>query len=197
MRGTATLLAVAIAPQAMTAVGDLEPGVADCKAWESALAADATLAGAAGAYRLTVVDGHSSGKRKETNGTLLLVPSSFAPDAWSPASNPLSGAADIDLRAVGAFPAGDPGSKDPAAPGVLVLESRQGDAPHILLRLGADANRPESPLFDGSYAVLEVRRITPSGFAGTWRSAADGLAASGHFCASRSGNAPAFLTKPP
>ena len=52
-------------------------------------------------------------------------------------------------------------------------------------------NRPDSPLFDGSYAVLEVRRITASGFQGVWRSAVDGLAASGHFCAWRSGDAPA------
>lgn len=190
MRGVAAPFAVAIAPLAMAAIADAGAGVADCEATESALAADATLAGAAGTYRLTLVGGGSRAKLREVSGTLVLVPTAFAPDAFSPSSSPLSGATDIDLRAVGAFPAGDPGSKDPAAPGVLVLESRHGDAPRILLRLGADANRPESPLFDGGYAVLDVRRVAASGFAGTWRSAALGLAASGHFCAWRSGGEP-------
>lgn len=185
--GVAALFAVAIAPQAVTGITDAEPGVADCQAPESALAADATLAGSAGAYRLTLVGDGSGGKLQSASGTLVLAPSTFAANAYSPSSNPLSGATDINLRAVGAFSAGDPSSKDPAAPGVLVLESRHGDAPRILLRFGADANRPESPLFDGAYTVLEVRRITASGFAGIWRSAVDRLAASGHFCAWRSG----------
>lgn len=190
LRGVAALLAVAIAPQAITAIADAEPDVADCQAPESALAADATLAGAAGAYRLTLVGGRSGGELREAGGTLVLMPSTFGPDAFSPSSSPLSGATDVDLRAVGAFPPGDAGSKDPAAPGVLVLESHDGDTPRILLRLGADANRPDSPLFDGSYAVLEVRRITASGFAGIWRSAVDRLAASGHFCAWQLGGEP-------
>ena len=168
-----------------------------CRPVEGGLAAGATLAAAVGTYRLVLTGQRPGVELRTASGTLVLVPSVFDPAAFRPASAPLRGAADIDLRAVGAFPAGDPGSKDPAAPGVLVLESREGGAPRILLRLGADANRPESPLFDGSYTVLEVRRVTPAGFAGTWRSAADGLTASGHFCASRSGNAPAVLTKRP
>lgn len=190
MRGVAALFAIAIAPLAMAAIADAETGVADCEATESTLDADATLAGAAGAYQLTLVGGRSGGKLPEARGTLVLMPSTFGPDAFSPSSSPLSGATDVDLRAVGAFPPGDAGSQDPAAPGVLVLESRDGDTPRILLRLGADANRPDSPLFDGSYAVLEVRRITASGFAGIWRSAVDRLAASGHFCAWRLGGEP-------
>ncbi len=196
-QASALLLAASLASHGawLSAGPDQASETRPCLPVEGGLAAGATLAGAAGTYQLVLTGRRTRGKLRTVSGALVLVPSVFDPAAFKPALAPLRGAADIDLRAVGAFPAGDVGSKDPAAPGVLVLESRQGDAPRILLRLGADANRPESPLFDGSHAVLEVRRIAASGFAGTWRSAADGLAASGHFCAWRSGDAPAVLTK--
>lgn len=168
-------------------LADTESGAQDCQQTEATLADESTLAGAAGSYRLSMVGGRTDGKRGSAAGSLRLVPSAFAADAFSPAANPLSGSTDINLLAVGAFPIGDPGSVDPKAPGVLVLESRQNDAPHILLRLGADANQPDSPLFDGGYTVLEVREISASGFAGVWRSAVDDLMASGHFCAWRQG----------
>ena len=157
----------------------------ECLPTGAALAADATLGAAAGAYRLTMVGGRPGEAPRSASASLVLAPSTFGADAFAPSSNPLAGATDIDLRAVGAFPVGDPASRDPAAPGVIVLESRQGNDARILLRLGADANRPDSPLFDGGYAVLEVREITAAGFAGDWRSAADGTMASGHFCARR------------
>lgn len=165
---------------------DPAPETQPCQPAEGVLAAGATLAGAAGTYRLILVGQQAQGKTRTMSGSLVLMPSAFDPAAFEPASNPLSGAADINLRAVGAFPPGDPGSKNPEAPGVLVLESREGGAPRILLRLGADANRQDSPLFDGGYTVLEVREIKPRGFAGEWRSAANGHSASGHFCALRS-----------
>ena len=157
-----------------------------CEPTQGVLAAGATLAGAAGTYRLILVGRQAQGKARTVSGSLVLMSSGFDPDAFKPALNPLSGVANINLRAVGAFPAGDPGSKDPEAPGVLVLESREGNAPRILLRFGADANRPDSPLFDGGYTVLDVRKITARGFAGEWRSAANGRSARGHFCARRS-----------
>ena len=152
-----------------------------CHPAQNVLAADATLTDAAGAYRLTLVAQQRSGKSPSVAGSLLLQP--WSSDAFAPASSPLRGATDIDLEAVGAVSVGDPGSKDPAAPGVLVLESRQDGAPRILLRLGSDANRADQPLFDGGFAVLEVAEITTSGFAGKWRSGAEGQFASGHFCA--------------
>ena len=155
----------------------------ECQPSSAALAGGTTLSASAGAYRLTMVGGRPGEALRSASASLLLAPSSFGADAFAPAANPLTGATDIDLRAVGAFPIGDPASRDPAAPGVVVLESRQGNDARILLRLGADANRPDSPLFDGGYTVLEVREITAAGFAGDWRSAADGTMASGHFCA--------------
>ena len=160
-----------------------ESSSGECLPTGAVLAADATLGAAAGAYRLIMVGGRPGEEARTASASLVLAPSSFGADAFAPAANPLTGATDIDLRAVGAFPIGDPASRDPAAPGVVVLESRQGNGVQILLRLGADANRPDSPLFDGGHAVLEVREITAAGFAGDWRSTAEGMMASGHFCA--------------
>ena len=193
----ALLLAAALASHGarVSAGPDRAAETRPCRPVEGGLAAGATLAGAAGTYRLVLTGQGTGAKLGTASGTLVLVPSAFDPAAFQPASAPLRGATDIDLRAVGAFPAGDAASRDPAAPGVVVLQWREDGAPRILLRLGADANRPDGPLFDGSHAVLEVRRTSASGFAGAWRSAADGVAASGHFCAWRSGDAPAVLTK--
>ena len=178
------LAALILASAAWTGIAfSAESSSGECPPTGAVLAADATLGAAAGAYRLTMVGGRPGEAPRTAIASLVLAPSSFGADAFAPAANPLTGATDIDLRAVGAFPVGDPASRDPAAPGVVVLESRQGNAARILLRLGADANRPDSPLFDGGYAILEVREITAAGFAGDWRSAAGGMMASGHFCA--------------
>ena len=154
-----------------------------CLPTEGTLAADASLAGAAGGFSLTLVARQAHGKGGAVTGSLVLEP--WDSDAFLPASSPLRGATDIDLEAVGAVRVGDPGSKDWAAPGVLVLESHQGGTARILLRLGADANRAGEPLFDGGYAVLEVAEIIASGFAGSWRSGVEGHSVSGHFCATR------------
>ena len=143
-----------------------------CRPAEDALAAGATLAGAAGTYRLTLVGRSPDGGRRAASGSLRLWPSALK--AFAPATNPLRGATDLKLRAVGAVPVGDPGSENPAAPGVLVLESLQ--------------DRPGEALFDGGHTVLEVREIGASGFAGEWRSGVDAKRASGPFCAWRSGD---------
>ncbi len=184
----ALLFAATLAlPTAWVSAGpDPASEIQPCQPTQGVLAAGATLAGAAGRYRLILIGQQAQGKARTVSGSLVLMSSGFDPDAFKPALNPLSGVTNINLRAVGAFPAGDPGSKDPEAPGVLVLESREGGAPRILLRLGADANRPGSPLFDGGYTVLEVREISARGFAGEWRSATNGHSAAGHFCARRS-----------
>jgi hypothetical protein len=102
---------------------------------------------------------------------------------------PLVGAAELDLGAVGAVAPGGTSSNDPAAPGVLVIE-RPGNSPpgeRILLRLGAEANRPEQLRFDGGYTVLRVREIDRGGFRGDWESGAPLPRAHGRFCASRAG----------
>ena len=159
-----------------------------CQPMDGVLAANATLAGAAGAYRLTMVGPQTDGKNRAANGSLLLWP--LDAEAFAPAATPLWGATDINLPAVGAQRVGDPDSRDPLAPGVLVLESSQGDAPRILLRFGSDANQADSPLYDGGFTVLQVSGITSSGFTGDWRSGVEGEFASGYFCARRIGEAP-------
>ncbi len=67
----------------------------------------------------------------------------------------------------------------------LSAESSSGECLPTGAVLAAAANRPDSPLFDGGYAILEVREITAAGFAGDWRSAAGSMMTSGHFCARR------------
>ena len=101
------------------------------------------------------------------------------------ASTPLYGFTDVDLRAVGAYRVGDPASKNPNAPGALVLESLHDGKRRILLRLGADANRRDEMLFDGAFTVLEVHKISGDGFTGNWRSGARLSRTGGYFCARR------------
>lgn len=94
---------------------------------------------------------------------------------------PLYGTAEVDFAAVGATTPGDPGSSDPSSPGVLVIERPGG----VMLRLGSVANRRGVRRFDGGYMVLQVQQVTDSGFAGSWRSAANLEESGGHFCAVR------------
>ncbi len=156
-----------------------------CQPTEAILSPSATLSSAAGTFRLTLVRPLPEQASLAAYGVLLLSPSTLDPLAFAPAVAPLTGATDIDLDAVGAFPIGDPASTDPAAPGVLVLES-SGDVSHrILLRIGSDANRPDKPLFDDGFTVLKVREVANQGFRGSWESRAGHMEARGHFCASR------------
>lgn len=101
------------------------------------------------------------------------------------ASTPLYGFTDVDLESVGAHRVGDPGSRDPSAPGVLVLEREEYGRRIITVRLGSDANRKDLVRYDGTYTALSVRNIDEEGFAGSWRSGG-GLGFSvttGYFCA--------------
>jgi hypothetical protein len=103
---------------------------------------------------------------------------------------PLAGSTDLDPALVGGVNTGDNASTDPTAPGVLVIERHLGaaDAPtRVMLRLGALANRRGVARFDGGYFALTVRRIDADGFAGTWSSGTAREAASGYFCAERTG----------
>ena len=100
-------------------------------------------------------------------------------------STPLYGFTDVDPESVGAHRVGDPGSRDPSAPGVLVLERVEYERSIITLRLGSDANRKDLVRYDGEYTVLSVSSIDEDGFTGTWRSGG-GLGWStttGYFCA--------------
>ncbi len=117
---------------------------------------------------------------------------------------------EIELGRVGAVAPGRPDARDSAAPGVgaylldpaatgeadpaaeAVAEpaAEQGAEPtaaevRVIVRLGAEANRRDRVRFDGAHTTLTAGSIGPSGFAGSWTSAAGGAGASGHFCARR------------
>ena len=170
---------------------DEMPSERVCESVSGILAAHATLLNRTGRYRLTMVadatDSNSAATRA-VSGILTLrdqIRDTGTPDSPADVSTPLYGFTDIDPRSVGAHRVGDPGSKDPSAPGVLVLEREEYGRRVITLRLGSDANRRDLVRYDGTYTALSVRRIDEEGFAGSWRSGG-GLGFSvttGYFCA--------------
>ncbi|MDE2846550.1 MAG: hypothetical protein OXO51_07595 [Gemmatimonadota bacterium] len=178
-----------------------------CEPTAGSLDADATLADRAGRYHLILVAASSivadpSGaaadsnrtSRRAVSGQLTLrrlareadsSGSADSNDRSNDPSTPLYGFTDLDPKSVGAHRVGDPGSRDPSAPGVLVLEREEYGRSIITLRLGSLANRSDLVRYDGTYTVLSVRSIDEKGFAGSWRSGG-GLGFSvttGHFCA--------------
>ena len=161
------------------------------------LNARATLAGREGVYLLTLVAAIDGRDVRSAHGSLALRVQPPGLDSLGGASTPLHGFTDVDLDTVGAYPAGSPTSRSPYAPGVLVLESDGTGNRRILLRIGADANRRDSALFDGAYTVLDVRRIDGGGFAGVWRSGVHMSRAGGYFCAWRADMKRPGATKPP
>ena len=167
-----------VAAHSSTAV----PQAQSCRPTSATLPQRATLAGAYGQHRLVLAT--RAGDRT-VSGLLVLVASPPGRETFGPASTPLQGTTDIDLRTVGAHPIGNPASTDPHAPGVLVLEFDRDGARQILLRLGSDANRLDIVSYDGGHTVLQVRQIDADGFAGTWESQARSSFAAGHFCATR------------
>ena len=156
-----------------------------CKPASRRLNARATLAGREGTYILTLIQVVDGADARRAQGVLNLRRQPPGFEMLKTASTPLYGFTDVDLRAVGAHRVGDPASTDPEAPGVLVLESLHDGKRRILLRLGADANRRDSMLFDGAFTVLEVHAIYRGGFAGSWRSGLRSLRTGGYFCARR------------
>jgi len=97
---------------------------------------------------------------------------------------PLYGWADIDLDPAGAAVPGSLASEDPGAPGVILLESTVGDqAPRLMLRLGAEANRRGQTRFDGAFTVLRITEAAADGFRGRWSSGVGLDRAEGTFCA--------------
>jgi hypothetical protein len=150
-----------------------------------------------GAYRLRLVASSGARAGDSTVADLELVPADDSLQFVSTAAGgrdsttrlPLIGWTTLDPAAIGGAETGALDSREPTSPGVLVIErhTSRPDAPiEIMLRLGADANRRDQVLFDGSYFALTVRRIDEGGFAGSWASAAGELkATTGHFCATR------------
>ena len=164
-----------------------------CVASTGSLAAGASLAGWAGEYSLTMVAGDEGAETGSVEGGLVLRDQStdlrhFAGSDGSAipgVASPLLGTTDIAVQVVGALRIGDLSSADPAAPGVLVIESQTAQGPSILLRFGSDANRRDMVLFDGGFTVLELSEVGDNGFKGTWTSGAQRSRKTGYFCAER------------
>ena len=175
---------------AATANGESAPAPA-CVRPEGALAADASLEGRGGDYRLTMVEEVDGAPTRTVEGSLVLLTQAepfrqfegSAGGSIPGVTSPLFGSTDVNVEAVGAVRVGSLSSQDPASPGVLVIESETGTGPSILLRLGSDANRRDLVRFDGGYAVLTVVEITAESFRGTWSSGARGPGSAGFFCA--------------
>ena len=164
----------------------LQPVFSSCVPTSEVPGSDATLIDHAGRYQLTLVRRVDAVDTGSVRGTVALYPQAPELGSFGGASTSLYGAADVDLRALGAHEAGDIGSDAPDAPGVLVLEFDRDGARNILLRLGSAANRRDAVLPDGAYMVLEVLEISAAGFSGSWRSGSYSSRASGYFCATRS-----------
>jgi hypothetical protein len=175
---------------------EAQPAVNPCRPTTGILPRSATATGLAGDYRLHLTATSGAGAGRWVDGALRLRPveDSMRREVVvlgirdSTSSFPLSGTTDLDAAALGAVRTGSLEAEDPEAPGVLVIERRprRVDAgTEIMLRLGADANRRGVVRYDGGYFALNVRNITPEGFAGTWSSGVAGSTVEGYFCAER------------
>lgn len=166
---------------------------ATCVASTGSLGAGATLRGRQGEYSLTMVGGAQGAEARSTQGGLVLHQQSAEMRVFQGSdgsaipgvASPLFGTTDIQVQEVGALRIGSLSSGDPAAPGVLVIESQTAQGPSILVRLGSDANRRDLQLFDGGFTVLELGEINDDGFKGRWTSGAQGSRTSGYFCVER------------
>lgn len=171
-----------------------------CEPPTGLLGPGASLDGREGEYSLTLVERAVGADVRSVRGHLVLREQGTGLRRFVGSGGgaiprvvaPLFGSADVRVEAVGALRVGDLSSVDPAAPGVLVIESETDQGPSILLRLGSDANRRGMVGFDGGFTVLEVREIGDDRFSGVWTSGARGPETRGHFCAElRSPAAPA------
>jgi hypothetical protein len=144
----------------------------------------------AGQYRLTVVSDWEDERGRSARGKLTLQRTdtlhrfyeSFGKRWYRKGNRPLWGWAELRRKDVMIPWTADPASHDPDHPGVL-LHSSGG------MELGVWRG------FDGSSVDLEIRSVSPNGFAGTWSSDL-GIVAMwkdgrrlpnphGHFCAVR------------
>jgi hypothetical protein len=155
-----------------------------------AQATGVSAAGLAGEYSLRLVATLGPKRGSTTGGRLTLVPYEASdPGAEGDSAGatsftrPLRGTVEVKLDEVGAVAPGELAATEPAAPGVLVMEAPG----RVIMRLGSEANRTDVRRFDGAFTALDVQQVSDDGFRGTWRSGGAGPAASGHFCAERSG----------
>ena len=172
---------------------------AACAPTTDTLPADASGAGLAGEYRVTIVATTGPALGDTARGTLSLQPYAEemqqVPGAGGAVNpnfvTPVFGALDVDITRLGAVRLGALGSLDPNMPGVIVIErvggGGGGEPKSILLRLGSEANRRDLQRFDGGYTVLEVQTLSDDSFAGFWRSGVTRTQAEGFFCAVRVG----------
>lgn len=145
----------------------------------------------AGAYRLRMV---RTGDTASTEGLLTLernvdslrFAATIDGRLDSAVVHPLFGYSDIDLGPIGADAPGSIASRDPMAPGVLVIQWSSGGSPvvtNVMLRFGAAANQRAVTQFDAVYTALRVAQVTEPGFSGTWSSGAGFRDVQGNFCA--------------
>ena len=175
-----------------------------CGAATESLPLSATSAGMAGRYRLVFVATSGPLAGSVAWGRLEL----WRPDTSSHfqyiapgvvdvdrAMEGFHGVTDVPLERVGALRDGDPRSRDPFHPGVLVKEfstevrnpatGQEEWVKHIRLTIGSVANRRDVVSLDSLPPELETRRLDGGGFAGVWQSSRAGVATGGHFCAFR------------
>jgi len=166
-----------------------------CAPTTDPLPPDASAAGLAGEYRVTIVATAGPAVGDTARGTLSLQPYAEemqqVPGAGGAVNPnfvaPVFGALDVDITRLGAARLGALGSQDPNMPGVIVIERVVGEPKSILLRLGSEANRRDRQRFDGGYTVLEVQTLSDDSFVGSWRSGVARTQAEGFFCAVRVG----------
>ena len=161
-----------------------------CQAPTGMLGPGASLDGRAGEYSLTLVAHAAAADPRWVRGNLVLHEQGAGLRRFAGSDGaiprvgaPLFGSTDVRVEAVGALRVGDLSSMDPAAPGVLVIESETDQGPSILVRFGSAANRRDMVDFDGGFTVLEVREIGSDRFSGVWTSGVRAPETRGHFCA--------------
>jgi hypothetical protein len=164
-----------------------------CSPQDGPLAADASFDARAGEYRVILVATSGDSAGREVSGSLWLEPNDstarqFARPGGDPDPTvivPLFGWTDVPVLGVAALELGDLSSREPASPGVLLLEQRLRPTgpPDITVRLGSIANNRGVAPFDGGYTALRVGWLDESGgFGGSWASGVRNEQAGGHFC---------------
>jgi len=138
----------------------------------------------AGRYDLTLVANLGPKAGDSSRGHLEIWPQEPPGPPGTTSVAPRAGAAKIDLAHVGARAPGDIESRNPSAPGVLVIDRHQNGL-RTLLRFGSEANRSDRQSIEAVYTVLEVSQGEMGWFSGVWRSGFVEVATTGFFCAVR------------
>jgi hypothetical protein len=156
---------------------------------ENRLAADYDGAAMAGTFTLWMFADEGDFEGAATMGDLVMTAYGEPPKTALGEPPLLHGTTTIDPSQLGAAHTGDMTSADPARPGVLLLQTRDGAAarPDVTIRLGAIGNRMDRIVFDGAYTALRPLSVADTLVSGTWESGVgSGTVAGGRFCAVRS-----------